>query len=61
MPFGRDAIIVRDDGTPSDPRTDLEWLDWVAAGETRNWCRNDLLVDWLHEYGPGQGYNAHRP
>jgi hypothetical protein len=35
---------------PCDPHTDLEWLDWVAAGETRNWCRNDLLLDWLDEY-----------
>jgi hypothetical protein len=60
MPFGRDAIVLRDDGTPSDPRTDLEWLDWVAAGETRNWCRNDLLVDWLYEYGPAQGYTPDR-
>lgn len=22
----------------------------MAAGETRNWCRNDLLLDWLDEY-----------
>jgi hypothetical protein len=43
--------VLRDDGHPADPRTDLEWLDWVAAGDMRNWCRNDLLVDWLDEYG----------
>jgi hypothetical protein len=42
--------VLRDDGIPCDPHTDLEWLDWVAAGETRNWCRNDLLLDWLDEY-----------
>ena len=42
--------MLRDDGLPNDPHTDLEWLDWVAAGETRNWCRNDLLLDWLDEY-----------
>ena len=42
--------MLRDDGLPCDPRTDLEWLDWVAAGELRNWCRNDLLIDWLEEY-----------
>ena len=33
IPIGRDAIVLRDDGLPCDPRTDLEWLDWVAAGE----------------------------
>ena len=42
--------MLRDDGLPCDPRTDLDWLDWVAAGELRNWCRNDLLIDWLEEY-----------
>jgi hypothetical protein len=42
--------VLQDDGLPNDPHTDLEWLDWVAAGETRNWCRNDLLLDWLDEY-----------
>ena len=56
MPFGRDAIVLRDDGLPADPKTDLEWLDWVAAGDTRNWCRNDLIVDWLNEYGRAAGF-----
>src|SRR5881296_218136 len=56
IPIGRDAIVLRDDGLPADPHTDLEWLDWVAAGETRNWCRNDLLVDWLAEYGGVHGF-----
>ena len=48
--------MLRDDGLPCDPRTDLEWLDWVAAGETRNWCRNDLLLDWLDEYPTIHGF-----
>ena len=48
--------MLRDDGTPADPRSDLEWLDWVAAGDTRNWCRNDLLTDWLNEYGEAAGF-----
>jgi hypothetical protein len=48
--------VLRDDGLPCDPRTDLEWLDWVAAGETRNWCRNDLLLDWLDEYPTVHGF-----
>ena len=43
--------MLRDDGLPADPKTDLEWLDWVAAGDTRNFCRNDLLIDWLDLYG----------
>lgn len=41
---------------PADPRTDLDWLDWVAAGDTRNWCRGDLIVDWLDEYGEAHGF-----
>ncbi|HUG05903.1 MAG TPA: hypothetical protein VMQ78_05150, partial [Candidatus Limnocylindria bacterium] len=48
--------MLRDDGLPCDPRTDLDWLDWVAAGETRNWCRNDLLLDWLDEYPTIHGF-----
>ena len=48
--------MLRDDGLPCDPRTDLEWLDWVAAGETRNWCKNDLLLDWLDEYPMVHGF-----
>jgi hypothetical protein len=48
--------VLRDDGLPCDPRTDLDWLDWVAAGETRNWCRNDLLLDWLEEYPTIHGF-----
>src|SRR5690348_15381564 len=56
IPFGKDAIVLRDDGLPADPKTDLDWLDWVAAGDTRNYCRNDLLVDWLDLYGEGYGF-----
>jgi hypothetical protein len=47
---------VRDDGSADEPRSDLDWLDWVAAGETRNWCRNDHLMDWLNEYGEAYGF-----
>ena len=55
IPFGKDAIVLRDDGLPADPKTDLEWLDWIAAGDTRNYCRNDLLTDWLDLYGESYG------
>ncbi|HEV8228627.1 MAG TPA: hypothetical protein VGQ86_01620 [Candidatus Limnocylindria bacterium] len=48
--------MLRDDGLPCDPHTDLEWLDWVAAGEVRNWCKNDLLLDWLDEYPTIHGF-----
>jgi len=48
--------VLRDDGLPCDPHTDLEWLDWVAAGETRNWCKNDLVLDWLNEYPTIHGF-----
>ena len=54
--IGRGAITQRDDGTLVDPRTDAEWLGWVAAGEIRNWCNDDLLVDWLSEYGEKHGF-----
>ncbi|MEP6695222.1 MAG: hypothetical protein ABJB39_11325, partial [Chloroflexota bacterium] len=48
--------MLRDDGLPCDPHSDLDWLDWVAAGETRSWCRNDLLLDWLSEYPTIHGF-----
>jgi len=48
--------VLRDDGLPCDPQTDLDWLDWVAAAQTRNWCRNDLLLDWLDEYPTIHGF-----
>ncbi|OLD10560.1 MAG: hypothetical protein AUJ06_01880 [Chloroflexi bacterium 13_1_40CM_3_70_6] len=53
---GRAAITERDDGTLADPRTDAEWLDWVAAGAVRNWCGDDLLLDWLGEFGERHGF-----
>jgi hypothetical protein len=54
--IGRAAITQRDDGALVDPRTDADWLDWVAAGSVRNWCHEDLLVDWLSEYGEQHGF-----
>jgi hypothetical protein len=54
--IGRAAITQRDDGTLVDPRTDADWLEWVAAGDVRNWCHEDLLVDWLSEYGEQHGF-----
>lgn len=32
----------------------------MAAGDTRNWCRNDLLADWLNEYGKAEGLGPDR-
>jgi hypothetical protein len=54
--IGRAAITQRDDGALVDPRTDADWLAWVAAGAIRNWCKDDLLVDWLSEYGEQHGF-----
>src|SRR6184192_1090959 len=54
--IGRAAITQRDDGTLVDPRTDADWLDWVAAGDLRNWCDDDLLLDWLAEFGEQHGF-----
>jgi hypothetical protein len=54
--IGRAAITQRDDGALVDPRSDAEWLDWVPAGELRNWCEGDLLADWLAEYGEQHGF-----
>jgi len=54
--IGRAAITQRDDGALVDPRTDADWLGWVAAGDIRNWCHDDLLVDWLSEYGDQHGF-----
>jgi hypothetical protein len=54
--IGRAAITQRDDGELVDPRSDTDWLDWVAARDTRNWCDNDLLLDWLSEFGRQHGF-----
>lgn len=54
--IGRAAITQRDDGDLVDPRTDGDWLEWVTARELRNWCHDDLLVDWLSEFGEQHGF-----
>jgi hypothetical protein len=54
--IGRAAITQRDDGALVDPRTDADWLEWVAARDIRNWCDDDLLVDWLAEFGEQHGF-----
>jgi len=54
--IGRAAITQRDDGSLVDPRTDADWLGWVAAGDLRNWCDDDLLLDWLAEFGEQHGF-----
>jgi len=54
--IGRAAITQRDDGDLVDPRTDADWLDWIAARDIRNWCDNDLLLDWLSEFGEQHGF-----
>ena len=54
--IGRAAITQRDDGELVDPHNDGDWLDWVAARDVRNWCDNDLLVDWLSEFGEQHGF-----
>ena len=54
--IGRAAITQRDDAALVDPRTDADWLDWVAAGALRNWCDGDLVLDWLSEFGEQHGF-----
>src|SRR3989475_10495233 len=54
--IGRPATTQRDDGALVDPRTEADWLGWVAAGDIRNWCHDDLLADWLTEYGEQHGF-----
>jgi len=61
LPFGRpvrgaNALVARDDGSTLVPSTDADWQDWVAAGATARWCRNDALVDWLDRYGAACGH-----
>src|SRR5579871_6917827 len=50
------ALVVRDDGAQLDPRTESEWLEWVPASATRNWCREDPLLDWLNLHGKERGF-----
>src|SRR5437773_9616002 len=53
--IGRAAMTQPDDGALVYPRTDADWLGWAAGGDIRNWCRDDLLADWLTEYGEQHG------
>ena len=53
---GAAALTTRDDGTTLDPRTEDDWDEWVAAGATRAWCRNDQLWDWLDRFGGEKGF-----
>ena len=55
-PSGLEAILLRDDGTASDPTTPAEWDAWVSAGRTRNHCLDDPLLDWLDRYGSQNGF-----
>ena len=53
---GANALVTRDDGNTVVPTTEADWDDWVAAGATRNWCKNDGIVDWLDRFGGERGY-----
>src|SRR5256886_7374056 len=54
--IGRAAITQRDDGSLVVPRTDADWLEWAGAGDVGNWCDDDLLLDWLAEFGERHGF-----
>lgn len=51
-----EAIWRKDNGLDSLPKLEEDWLQWVSAGRTRNWCEDDPILDWLDLYGEGKGY-----
>mgnify|MGYP006883712270 CR=1 FL=1 len=54
--IGFEAYLRDDAGTEILPADKADWRDWVPASRTRNWCRKDPLLDWLHLYGDETGY-----
>ncbi len=53
---GLKACFVNDRGHEVAPVSAEEWLGWVAASRTRNWCEADPLLDWLNLYGDAAGF-----
>ena len=54
--MGLDALFQRDDGTRVVPQTPAEWDDWVSASRTRNYLKDDPLLDWLNAHGEEKGF-----
>ena len=54
--IGFDAYFRNDTETEIVPTDKADWRRWVSASKTRNWCRKDPLLDWLHLYGLEKGY-----
>lgn len=34
----------------------INWSEWVSAGKTRNWMKEDPLLDWLELHGEKKGF-----
>ena len=54
--MGQQSITRKDDGSECIPGQNLPWTNWVAATETRNYCKADPLLDWLDLYGENGGF-----
>jgi hypothetical protein len=53
---GFDAYTTDDNGTRAVPADRAAWDEWVSASRTRNWCKHDPLLDWLHVHGDAKGF-----
>jgi len=54
--MGQSAITHKNNGTREIPGQDVSWDSWVTATDTRNYCAQDTLLDWLNEFGEPKGY-----
>ena len=54
--MGLEALTINATGDPIVPKTDVDWLDWVAPTATRNHALRDPLLDWLGLYGEANGF-----
>jgi len=50
-----DAYTTDDQGVVHEPGA-RDWIRWVSASRTRNWCLANTLQDWLERYGEAAGF-----
>lgn len=50
------AVVEDDAGRLVCPTTREQWVPWIAASTTRNYLKDDPLLDWLNAHGVASGF-----